>query len=220
VVAAVNDESSPLATAAEYTLPLRAGEEKSVAATKSYVASLAALVHLAAEWSKDSAMRAALAKLPGDLDRAWALDWTPAVDALSRVDGLFVIARGMGLGIAQEAALKCKETCGLHAEAFSSAEVRHGPQALLRDRFPVLAFCQDDEARSGTQALARELADRGVPVWMAGGERANLPSIASHPVLEPILMAESFYRMANALAIARGHDPDDPPHLRKVTETL
>ena len=220
VVAAVNDESSPLATAAEYTLPLRAGEEKSVAATKSYVASLAALVHLAAEWSKDSAMRAALAKLPGDLDRAWALDWTAAVDALSRVDGLFVIARGMGLGIAQEAALKCKETCGLHAEAFSSAEVRHGPQALLRDRFPVLAFCQDDEARSGTQALARELADRGVPVWMAGGERANLPSIASHPVLEPILMAESFYRMANALAIARGHDPDDPPHLRKVTETL
>ena len=220
VVAAVNDESSPLATAAEYTLPLRAGEEKSVAATKSYVASLAALVQLAAEWSKDSAMRAALAKLPGDLDRAWALDWTPAVDALSRVDGLFVIARGLGLGIAQEAALKCKETCGLHAEAFSSAEVRHGPQALLRDRFPVLAFCQDDEARSGTQALARELADRGVPVWMAGGERANLPSIASHPVLEPILMAESFYRMANALAIARGHDPDDPPHLRKVTETL
>ena len=220
VVAAVNDESSPLATAAEYTLPLRAGEEKSVAATKSYVASLAALVQLAAEWSKDSAMRAALAKLPGDLDRAWALDWTPAVDALSRVDGLFVIARGMGLGIAQEAALKCKETCGLHAEAFSSAEVRHGPQALLRDRFPVLAFCQDDEARSGTQALARELADRGVPVWMAGGERANPPSIASHPVLEPILMAESFYRMANALAIARGHDPDDPPHLRKVTETL
>jgi len=220
VVAAVNDESSPLATAAEYTLPLRAGEEKSVAATKSYVASLAALVQLAAEWSKDSAMRAALAKLPGDLDRAWALDWTAAVDALSRVDGLFVIARGMGLGIAQEAALKCKETCGLHAEAFSSAEVRHGPQALLRDRFPVLAFCQDDEARSGTQALARELADRGVPVWMAGGERANLPSIASHPVLEPILMAESFYRMANALAIARGHDPDDPPHLRKVTETL
>jgi glucosamine--fructose-6-phosphate aminotransferase (isomerizing) len=220
VVAAVNDESSPLASAAEYTLPLCAGEEKSVAATKSYVASLAALVQLASEWSKDSTLRAALAKLPADLDRAWSLDWSPAVDALAGVNGLFVIARGVGLGIAQEAALKCKETCGLHAEAFSSAEVRHGPQALLRERFPALVFCQDDEARSGTEALARELADRGVPVWMAGGEHANLPAIASHPVLEPILMAESFYRMANALAIARGHDPDDPPHLRKVTETL
>jgi len=220
VVAAVNDESSPLATAAEFTLPLCAGEEKSVAATKSYVASLAALVQLAAEWSKDSVLRAALAKLPADLERAWSLDWSGAVEAFARVDGLFVIARGLGLGVAQEAALKCKETCGLHAEAFSSAEVRHGPQALLRERFPVLVFCQDDEARSGTEALARELADRGVPVWMAGGERGNLPAIASHPVLEPILMAESFYRMANALAIARGHDPDDPPHLRKVTETL
>ena len=220
VVAAVNDVSSPLATAAEYTLPLCAGEEKSVAATKSYVASLAALVQLAADWSKDSVLRAALAKLPGDLERAWSLDWSGAVDALARVEGLFVIARGLGLGVAQEAALKCKETCGLHAEAFSSAEVRHGPQALLRERFPVLVFCQDDEARSGTEALARELADRGVPVWMAGGEHGNLPAIASHPVLEPILMAESFYRMANALAIARGHDPDDPPHLRKVTETL
>ena len=220
VVAAVNDESSPLASAAEYTLPLCAGEEKSVAATKSYIASLAALVQLASEWSKDSTLRAALAKLPADLDRAWALDWSPAVDALAGVNDLFVIARGVGLGVAQEAALKCKETCGLHAEAFSSAEVRHGPQALLRERFPVLVLCQDDEARSGTEALARELEDRGVPVWMAGGDRGNLPSIASHPVLEPILMAESFYRMANALAIARGFDPDDPPHLRKVTETL
>jgi len=220
VVAAVNDEASPLASSAEYTLPLCAGEEKSVAATKSYIASLAALVQLVSEWSKDSALRGALARLAADLDRAWALDWSPAVDAIAGVDDLYVIARGVGLGIAQEAALKCKETCGLHAEAFSSAEVRHGPQALLRERFPVLVFCQDDEARSGTEALARELQDRGVPVWMAGGDRGNLPSIASHPVLEPILMAESFYRMANALAIARGHDPDDPPHLRKVTETL
>src|SRR6478736_8155821 len=124
----------------------------------------------------------------------------PMVETLQPAHNLFVLGRGLGLGVAQEAALKCKETCGLHAEAFSSAEVRHGPQALLRERLPVLVFCQDDETRSGTEALARELADRGVPVWMAGGERGNLPAIASHPVLEPILMAESFYRMANALA--------------------
>ncbi|HUQ29444.1 MAG TPA: SIS domain-containing protein [Usitatibacter sp.] len=220
VVAAVNDEASPLATLADFTLPLCAGEEKSVAATKSYVASLSALVHLASEWSRDTALRSALARLPGDLDAAWALDWTPALEALTPASHLYVIARGVGLGIAQEAALKCKETCGLHAEAFSSAEVRHGPQALLRERFPALVFCQDDETRSGTQALARELAARDVPVWLAGGDKGNLPSIHSHAVVEPILLAESFYRFANALAVARGHDPDDPPHLRKVTETL
>src|SRR5438105_1699685 len=205
VVAAVNDESSPLAEAAEFVLPLCAGAETSVAATKSYVASLAALVHLASEWSRDSGLRTALARLPEDLDRAWSLDWSRAVEMLTPVTHLFVIARGVGLGVAQEAALKCKETCGLHAEAFSSAEVRHGPQALLRERFPALVLCQDDETRSGTAALARELAERGVPVLMAGGEGAQLPTVAAHPVLEPILAIESFYRMANALAIARGH---------------
>jgi glucosamine--fructose-6-phosphate aminotransferase (isomerizing) len=220
VVAAVNDESSPLAGLADFTLPLCAGEEKSVAATKSYIASLAGLVHLASEWSRDTHLRAALARLPADLERAWDFDWTPAVEALRPATHLFVIARGVGLGVAQEAALKCKETCGLHAEAFSSAEVRHGPQALLREKFPALVFCQDDETRSGTEALARELRERGVEVWMADGAKGNLPSMQSHAVIEPILVAQSFYRMANALAIARGYDPDEPPHLRKVTETL
>ena len=179
-------------------------------------------MHLASEWSRDDELRAALARLPQDLDRAWELDWSPALDALARVTHLFVIARGVGLGLAQEAALKCKETCGLHAEAFSSAEVRHGPQALLRDRFPALVLCQSDETRDGTVALARELAARGVDVLIAGAEVPGaraLPAIASHAVVEPLLLAESFYRLANALAIARGHDPDNPPHLRKVTRT-
>jgi len=220
VVAAVNDEASPLAEAAEYVLPLCAGAETSVAATKSYVAALAALVHLASEWARDHELRSALSRLPDHLDAAWSLDWSPAVELLTPATHLFVIARGVGLGIAQEAALKCKETCGLHAEAFSAAEVRHGPQALLRDRFPALVFCQDDETRSGTLALARELRDRGVPVLVAGSEGAQLPTVATHAVLEPIAAIESFYRMANALAIARGYDPDDPPHLRKVTQTL
>ena len=220
VVAAVNDEASPLAEAAEFVLPLCAGPETSVAATKSYVAALAALVHLASEWSRDATLRFALARLPDDLETAWSLDWSPALELLTPATHLFVIARGVGLGVAQEAALKCKETCGLHAEAFSSAEVRHGPQALLRERFPALVLCQDDETLSGTAALARELAGRGVPVLLAGAEGAQLPTVATHAVIQPIAAIESFYRMANALAIARGHDPDDPPHLRKVTETL
>jgi glucosamine--fructose-6-phosphate aminotransferase (isomerizing) len=208
-----------------FTLPLRAGEEKSVAATKSYVASLAALVHLACEWSRDEELRRALERLPADLERAWDLDWTPALAVLARATHLYVIARGVGLGVAQEAALKCKETCGLHAEAFSSAEVRHGPQARLRERFPALVLCQSDETREGTEELARELAARGVDIVVAGAaaevpKGLALPAIASHAVVEPILLAESFYRLANALAIARGHDPDEPPHLRKITETL
>jgi glutamine---fructose-6-phosphate transaminase (isomerizing) len=128
----------------------------------------------------------------------------------------------VGLGIAQEAALKCKETCGLHAESFSSAEVRHGPQALLQGGFPALVFTQDDETRAGIETLAAELAGRGVEVMIAGAEIAGatvLPTIGAHPAIEPLLLVQSFYRTANALAIARGRDPDRPPHLRKITRT-
>ena len=78
------------------------------------------------------------------------------VETLKPAQNLFVLGRGLGLGIAQEAALKFKETCGLHAEAFSSAEVRHGPMALLRKNLPVLMFAQDDETRPGVEDLARE----------------------------------------------------------------
>jgi glucosamine--fructose-6-phosphate aminotransferase (isomerizing) len=133
-----------------------------------------------------------------------------------------VIARGVGLAVAQEAALKCKETCALHAESFSAAEVRHGPQALLRGGFPALVFMQHDETRAGTLELARELVERGVEVMVAGGRvdgATALEAVESHGAVEPMLVAESFYRAANALALARGRDPDRPPNLAKVTRT-
>ena len=222
VVALVNDEDSPLAALADNALPLCAGVEQSVAATKSYLASLAAIVHITAEWTRDGPMQKALECVPGDLERAWALDWSPALDTLRPASHLYVIARGVGLGVAQEAALKCKETCGLHAESFSAAEVRHGPQALLHGNFPALLFAQDDETREGIEKLGCDLVARGVDVLAAGAKvpgGVELPTLASHPVIEPLLTAQSFYRLANALAIARGCDPDRPPHLRKVTET-
>ena len=129
----------------------------------------------------------------------------------------------MGFGVAQEAALKFKETCGLHAEAFSAAEVLHGPMALVKDGFPALVFAQNDESRDSVEALAQGLRQRGADVLLAApGKNGEdlLPTVPAHPVLEPILMVQSFYRMANALSLARGYDPDSPPHLNKVTETV
>jgi glucosamine--fructose-6-phosphate aminotransferase (isomerizing) len=222
VVALVNDAASPLAASAHHALALWAGEEKSVAATKSYIASLAAIAHLVAAWSGDRELSAALEAAPRDLERAWQLDWSRLVQRLAAAADLYVIARGVGLGVAQEAALKCKETCGLHAESFSAAEVRHGPQALLQPAFPALVFAQADETRSGVEALAAELAARGIDVFLAGGAAPGataLPSIDAHPAIAPMLTAQAFYRAANALAIARGHNPDEPPHLTKVTRT-
>jgi glucosamine--fructose-6-phosphate aminotransferase (isomerizing) len=223
IVALVNAPGSPLAQLADDLLPLHAGAERSVAATKSYIASLAAIVHLVAHWSDDVPLGAALAQAPQALARAWQLDWDAGVARLESASSLYVIARGLGLGIAQEAALKFKETCGLHAEALSAAELRHGPLALVGAGFPLLLFSQNDESRPGVTQLAADLGAQGADVLLAGARVActtELPTVAAHPVIEPLLFAQSFYRMANALSLVRGHDPDQPPHLSKVTETL
>ena len=223
VVALVNTDNVPLTDIADFVLPLCAGPEQSVAATKSYIASLAAIVHLVAAWNADKLLMNALQEAPEMLARAWQLDWSAALPTLQRANHLYVIARGVGLGIAQEAALKCKETCRLHAEAFSGAEVRHGPQALLQSNFPALVLTQDDETRPDVEALARELVARDVEVLFAGGVvkgSTTLPTIEAHAAIQPLLLAQSFYKLANALSIARGCDPDRPPHLRKITETM
>jgi len=223
VVAMVNDESSPLAAMADAPLPLRAGPERSVAATKSYIAALAAILDLVAAWSGDDALVTALDAAPALLESAWQCEWPALVDGLREARGLYVIGRGIGLGVAQEAALKFKETCGLHAEAFSAAEVRHGPMALVGPDFPLLVFRQDDQTAEGIDALIAEVGARGGTVYLAGGDVPGatlLPTPAAPAVLQPMMQIQAFYRAVNALSVARGFDPDRPPHLRKVTETV
>jgi glutamine---fructose-6-phosphate transaminase (isomerizing) len=222
-MALVNAEDSPLSDACDVTIPLKAGAEQSVAATKSYVASLAALVHLVAEWTGDSDLSDAIADAPELLAQAWRCDWSPLIDALADATGLYVIGRGPGLGIAEEAALKFKETCALHAEAFSAAEIRHGPMALVGPDFPLLVFRQSDETGAGVDELVRDVVGQGGRVFIAGGEAEGavaLPIPAAHPLIEPMIQIEAFYRAANALSVRRGLDPDRPPRLAKVTETL
>jgi glucosamine--fructose-6-phosphate aminotransferase (isomerizing) len=223
VLALCNSTESPLARMADHLVPLCAGVEMSVAATKSYIVSLSAVVHLVASWTADQSLLSALQRCPEQLEQAWNLDWSDALPALTRAASLYVVSRGFGLGIAQEVALKLKETCGLHAEAFSAAEVKHGPMALVRLGFPVLMLSQNDESRAGIAALAHDFIVRGAEVLLAGIEAehaVSLPTIAAPAAIEPMLMIQTFYRMAAALAFARGFDPDTPPHLNKITETL
>lgn len=224
VVALVNHEDSPLAATADTVIPLRAGIERSVPATKSYLAALAATLHLVARWKGDAELLQALLAMPAALRAAFALDWSPLVQGLLTAQDMFVLGRGYGLGIAQEAALKFKEACGLHAEAFSTAEVKHGPMALVGAGFPLLLFAQDDATLPGSLETVREFRARGARVWTAAPGDAHpdtLPRVpAPHPLCEPLLAVQSFYKAVNALALARGHDPDVPPHLNKVTETV
>jgi glucosamine--fructose-6-phosphate aminotransferase (isomerizing) len=222
-VAAVNASASPLADACEWHVPLAAGPELSVAATKSYVAMLSMSAQLVAHWQRDDGLLDALRHLPDTLHRAGTLDWSAAIDAWRDVERMIVIGRGLGLAIAQEAALKLKETSGIQAEAFSSAEVRHGPMELIGQDYPLLVFAPRGPEQAGLIQLAQDMRARGARVLLAAAAdvpQANLPLVpAAHAALDPIAAILSFYVMAADLAAARGRNPDAPRHLNKVTET-
>jgi glucosamine--fructose-6-phosphate aminotransferase (isomerizing) len=225
--ALVNAQDSPLARAAQIYIALHAGAENSVAATKSFVAQLCASVHLVAAWADDDALLAALDALPQALRLAAGTSWQQHIDRLSIAQRLFVIGRGAGLAIAQEAALKFKETCGIQAEAFSGAEVKHGPMALIEPGYPLLIFAPRGPGQTGLIDLAREMRTRGADVLLAATSDSavppdliDLPVVpAPHLLLDPLCMAQSFYIFVEALARVRGRSPDEPRHLAKVTRT-
>jgi glucosamine--fructose-6-phosphate aminotransferase (isomerizing) len=209
VVAIVNDEGSPLAHTADLVVPLCAGDETAVAATKSYLLSCLAFLQLAAAWSGDRVLHAAVAAAPDVLDAGVTWDLTPLAGARS----LYVVARGIGLGAASEMALKLKETCRLHAEAFSTAEVLHGPVALVEDGFPVIAIAQPDE----TERQAREVFERLASLGATVVEPPLLDGVPA--VLAPLVHVLRFYLGLPALAALRGLDADVPAHLSKITKT-
>lgn len=227
-LALVNDTASPLAAAAQRVLGLHAGPETSVAATKSFINQCVAGARLVAQWEQDAAWDAALQALPEALAQAACVDWSDALDILAGATQMYVVARGTALPVAMEAALKCKEVCGLQAEAFSGAELRHGPLALVRPGFPLLVLAPEGPAQAGLLALAADLQATGARVLLAvpPGTRGvpavsvRLPLAGSaHPDLDPVCAVQSFYPMVEALARARGLDPDRPRHLAKVTRT-
>ena len=120
--------------------------------------------------------------------------------------------------------MKFKETCQLHAESFSSAEVLHGPVSIVSKGFPVLALCASDRAEQAVADVADEMAGKGAVVFATSDKvkRANrLPSIRSdHPLTDPITLIVSFYALVEQVALSRGINPDEPRHLKKVTETV
>ena len=223
-MAVTNNPNSPMATASAHCLPLQAGVEQSVAATKTFVTSVLAGLALLADWQQDAALQNAVAALPDAFASALTLDWSPLTARLSRAQSLYVLGRGPAFAIASEAALKFKETCGLHAESFSAAEVLHGPSAIVQAQFPVLAFGVEDAALPKLCETAARLADQGADVFLTGSVVAGattLPSVAGlHPLVAPLVLTVSFYAFIETLARRRGFDPDMPPHLRKVTETV
>ena len=218
-VALVNVEDSPAAHAADICLPLYAGPELSVAATKSFIVSLVAGAAIVAHWLDHKGLLAAIANLPDQLAKAEKINWPEAVELAKDAESLYVVARGPSLPIATETALKLKETCAIHAEAYSIAEVMHGPLELLGNGFPVLAYSPEDAARASSRDSLDKMRKTGAHILVA--EEGGLPyARTSNSLLDPISIIQTAYRFVEATAVARGRDPDRPRLLKKVTETV
>jgi glucosamine--fructose-6-phosphate aminotransferase (isomerizing) len=222
-VAIVNDVASDLAKTCEFVLPMEAGPELSVAASKSFIASLAVLLRFAAAWAGEAQMQNAIERLPERLTKAAELDWSAAIPVLSEANSVVTIGRGPTLAIAREAALKLKEGCSLHAEAFSSAEFQHGPISLVEQDYPVFAFAPNDASADGVATLLGSLQRKGAVVIGTGLAQigsGSLPALTpQQPEADAICLIQTFYQLLSLLAAHRGNDIDRPRHLQKVTLT-
>jgi glutamine---fructose-6-phosphate transaminase (isomerizing) len=222
-VAVTNHADSPLAAAAEHTIDIHAGPELSVAATKTFVTSVVALLALVAEWKGDAKLMAAIRALPEVLGRAAAMDWAELRTALTGASSLYALGRGPAYAIAGEAALKFKEISRLHAESYSSAEVLHGPVSIIGEGQHRKAFAAADAAEGAVIEVADRIADKEARVFVTSDKatRAHrLPFVrTAHPLTDPLALIVSFYAMVERFARDQGIDPDRPRHLRKVTQT-
>jgi len=220
-LAIVNEEDSPAAAASELILPIGAGIEHSVAATKTVVLSMIAGAQLVAALARDGDLNDNLRQLPLRLSDALACDWSAWADSAAAASAAFIVGRGYGLGCVREIALKVAEILRVPALGYSAAELRHGPRASVTSATPVLVLRQNDQAAGAIDDLVRDLGDAGEKVFSAGGAAGTLPWIGDgHPICDPVLMLIPAYRAIEAAARRRGFDPDKPPHLSKVTRTM
>ncbi|WP_172746755.1 SIS domain-containing protein [Neorhizobium sp. T25_13] len=223
-VALTNTLPSPIASASAHAIDINAGPELAVAATKSFVNSIVAGLALLSEWVGDEALKAAIRDLPEHFEKAVKLDWSALANELGDAESLYMLGRGPALAIASEAALKFKETSNMHAEAYSAAEVLHGPVALVEKRFPVVTFAARDAAEGSAVEIADSLSAKGALVFATSDKVKNtrrLPFVATgHPITDALTLILPFYGFVEAWSRAKGFNPDAPVALKKVTETL
>jgi glucosamine--fructose-6-phosphate aminotransferase (isomerizing) len=214
-VALVNDEEAPIGEFADAVIPLRAGEEKAVAATKSYLATLSALLQLVGFWAQDAEIIKALCTLPEKMEKMTTSPVQLQPSDFDDVKNCVVLGRGFGYAISLEIALKLKEVCSIHAEAFSSAEFFHGPVTLVENKLRVIDILIEDETKETHQTMVEDIERRGGII---------APMTASHfdehPRLAPLLLLQRFYLDVEKIAQSLGLNPDAPSGLLKVTKTL
>lgn len=234
-IAITNEPSSPLAAAAEHLVPCLAGEERAVAATKTYVAELVALAGLVAQLRPRSDLAQAMPRLGHVLERClerssrWVADSGVVAD-FARADRALVASRGYNLATALEIALKLKETGAVFADGYSTADLLHGPIALAGPAVPLLVIRPDGPMGATIDEGVARAEAAGSAAWLVGGRevepRAALDrsSALALPLdlpeaLTPPVFALPGQLLAEAVARTRGRDPDEPLGLTKVTLT-
>jgi glucosamine--fructose-6-phosphate aminotransferase (isomerizing) len=228
-LAITNAPDSPLAQAAEFVIDLRAGDERAVAATKSYTTSLAALALFSAALAQDGEAGAQLEQVPALVQRALSglAGFIPRVERYRYMEHVAVLGRGFNYATAFEISLKIKELTQVVAEPYSSADFLHGPIAMIQRGFPTFIVAPSGSVLDDLRALARRLKTLGAELLIASDcdellSQAHLPMRLPGGVsewLSPIVAALPGQLFGFALAQARSLNPDAPEGLRKVTET-
>jgi glucosamine--fructose-6-phosphate aminotransferase (isomerizing) len=231
-VAVTNDPASPLAQAADHVLPLNAGEERAVAATKTYTAQLATLALLAvqlADGKERTERLAELHRMPEAVKKTLALEGqiAQAAQRYAYATECVVLGRGYNYATAFEIALKLKELTYIVTEPYSSADFRHGPVAIVERGFPAIVVAPQGQVYPDMLTLARELAAREAELIVISGQDEPL-GLARTPLRLPVVLPEWLspftcivpgQLLAMHVTLAKGYDPDHPRGLKKVTET-
>jgi glucosamine--fructose-6-phosphate aminotransferase (isomerizing) len=229
-IAFLNNVDSPLGKIAEIVIPVFAGLEKAVAATKSFISSATAFAYLIFTLKNNKTLLEAFFALPELLHDVSEKNVNENfINDFKTVEDVLVLGRGYGLFVAYEAALKLKETCLIHSEGYSAAEVLHGPIAISKPAFPFIIMCQNDESLQTVIDVAMKIKKVRSKCYVISPENYNLNDIADnlvllnrsiHPILDPLSIIQYFYLLSSNIAILKGLNPDKPEHIFKVTDTL
>lgn len=214
-IALVNTPNSPLSEVVDAELPLCAGEELAIAATKSYLSTLSAILQLVACWKQDQTLLKALNQLPALLSIAIQEPNKLTREFVEELAHCVVLGRGFGYAVSREIALKLKEVCGIHAEAFSSAEFLHGPVTLVEKSLSVIDVSAFDESQDAHETIMTDINSRG-----SRTKEIGFTISGAHPRCVPLLVLQRFYLDIEQIARELGLDPDKPAGLKKVTKTL
>lgn len=223
-IAILNETDSPVGAAADTVLPALAGPEIAVAATKSFVSTLFAILGFVAGFTNDVDLEAALRDFPGAASQALDCDWSQAQLALARASSVYSVGRGPNLAVAAEAALKLKETCRIHAEVFSAAEVLHGPVVLADRNFAALLFDPEDQSQGSMDDAASAMRAKQTSAFSISTRQnsdlvLSVPTV-DHQLLLPLVQIIAFYKFVEAFAHDLGENADAPDGLNKVTVTV